>query len=461
MKRAKVTSTIVASLIIISCAVIGIIYNTLASITSAMLFTFVFIIIGIIEESYIGRKVRPFLELKNYDDAIKYLENKLIKTLLLNSAIRFAVTLINLYAFIGENKKARDLLKKHYKLIKNNSDLFYIQMLFMLDEDRIDEAKEYMNKIMNLKADRYFLQKHSTLKIIRMLGSKKFDESLYNETNIPLLKEICLKYKDENEESKEILDKETDFDFDFDQNPKSKLVKPFSIILNSLTIISIFIGLIIITNIIGRFGPVSSMDSQYYTVKYSLIFLLFLPVSFGNIIFGAYFKARSYITTSNIVIGIVISLLLFIFGMMFTFVNHNTSENPEILYNYEELINIDFPDEFRIVTQDNIKTIEKSKDNNYIKNISVLKFTNDIEVENFRNSFDGSNWVEGYRADVFSNLPEKFVFETRNYHYFLTYSVDTGEFNPDDFVIDNTYISIAFNRKLKSLIIYEYIFSTN
>lgn len=80
------------------------------------------------ELSVIERRVKPFFEDGDYSGAIEYLNDAFNSCFFIVNAYSCLVSQVITYMFLGNTNKAKDLLGK-YKTLRNNPNLFYIQMI--------------------------------------------------------------------------------------------------------------------------------------------------------------------------------------------------------------------------------------------------------------------------------------------------------------------------------------------
>lgn len=228
--------------------------------------------------------------------------------------------------------------------------------------------------------------------------------------------------------------------------------KFIKVILNILTCSTLLLGLMVVSFSSSTKTPITSGESLYFGLQSIWKLLLFLPITIGNIAYSIYLKKSKLSYKSSFVLGIVFSSLLLAYGSMHFLSKGLYSEDKSYLYNLEEQINIDFPDNFTIVTEDWSKGKQTSSYDIYLKSISVVRFEDNTDVY-----FD-NNWInniDNHRDDV----PIIFYLETTNYEKFLIYCFDTKEFNPDIFNNNYEYIAIGYDVENNNLLIYEYYFS--
>jgi hypothetical protein len=159
-------------------------------------------------------------------------------------------------------------------------------------------------------------------------------------------------------------------------------------------------------------------------------------------------KSKKYKYESSLVLGMVFSILIFLFGTMST-LSFKFSEDKAYLYALEETINIDLPDDFTIVIEDYTSGIQTSNDNCIIKCESVVR-----PLNNDTTYYEQNYWTEEL-ANV-EMMPSLFVYQTESYEYFLVYCIESKEYNPEVFEENYNYVAIAYDKDKNNLIIYEY-----
>jgi len=415
------------------------------------------IVITVIEFRIISIRTKPYFINENYTGAIEYTNSIIYKCFMILNVYSCVITLVISYMLVGETDKVIYLLEKYEKMRKNRN-LLYIQMIILISENRITEARRYQKRLLNLRFKKYNNQKDTSVQIFEMIESKRFDENIYNTTKYPLLKTICLRYKNDGVDRQENVGSKKLLNIDQIKQPhkSSVAVKLFSALLNILSSLTIFAALIVIGTKIATYDTITSIEGLYYSLKTMWVVWLFLPISLGCLLFGLVFKKRNYQTDSNIVIGVIFSFLLFIFGSMHFLGLKQYSTDTEYLYNIEDTIQVDFPSDITIITQDWTKGEQTSSDNNYYKYTSVVRFYNDTEVLTFENSINDNYWVDVFSEETIDFLPKIFTVETYDYDKFLLYCYESKEYNPETNTSKYNYICIAYSKENKSLIIYEF-----
>lgn len=213
------------------------------------------------------------------------------------------------------------------------------------------------------------------------------------------------------------------------------------------------IGLISIfaISIISGFSsdPVFIDVLSYFVFKRLWMLLLLLPLSIGNILYASYLKKNKEAHEMNMVVGIVCSIIFLSFGALAVFGQSRFSDDKSYLYKLEEKVEIDFPNEFSIVTQDWTGGHQTSSGSTLLSYVSVVKFDEAVECE------FSDKWVDEVQKE---DVPDMFYFETSNYEKFLIYCFDTKEYNPDVFSNKYDYVVIGYDYENNNLLIYEYYF---
>lgn len=383
----------------------------------------------------------------NYQETIEYLKTRVDKNYFTYTNNCCLIYLVLFYMYNDQALEAKKILVSNLK-IKRSPDLMYTRFILAIAEDNDQAIEYYANKVENLMYKRYNLQKENVKKILEMLKTNIVNFEVYENTNFPLLKRICQKINGENVNI-ESLYVETETITIEDYKKCTGLKRAIKIFLNAITCCTLFLALIIVSVNISKFEPFTSFEGLYKILQLIWIFFLFLPISIGNIIYGVYLKSKNYQFKSNIIIGIIFSILLLLYGSMHFLSKSQYSEDKTYLYELEEKIGVDFPNDFEIVTLDWTGGKQTSLDNTLLKFESIVR----INGENIK-YFDTNLWLEEVQSTEM--LPTLFVYETLKYDKFLVYCFDTNEYNPTEFSNQYEYVAIAYNIENNNLIIYEF-----
>lgn len=456
MKRAKITLWITLS-IIFTLFIVSLILDN----QSVFIIPFFIVLIGslilrMVESKFISKKTNQYFEEGNYSNAIECLNNLFKKCFTLFNAYSCVITLVMSYMLEGDTDSAKHLIDK-YKRIRKSKNLLYIQMIILVSENKLEEARQYQNKLLNLSSNKFNSQKKLSLKIFEMIETNKFDETIYNSTKYPLLRDVCLEYKNEQINNIQTIKSERLSIVQVNHNPKNKLiVKLFAIIINILTSLTLFVALTIVAIKSSTYDTISSIDGMYYSLKLLWVFWLFFPLSIGCLVFGIVFKKKQYKTKSNIIIGSIFSVLLFAYGSIHFLGLRQYKTDPEYLNNLGEIIQIDFPNEITIITQDWTIGQQTTSDGNYYKYLSVVRFTNSFEALNFNISMNDTYWIDSFFEETIEFLPMALIYEINNYDKFLLYCYESKEYNPKILDSSYNYVYIAYSKEYRGLIIYEF-----
>ncbi len=228
------------------------------------------------------------------------------------------------------------------------------------------------------------------------------------------------------------------------RKPKDKL-KTISLLLFVLSICTIWGALIGVATLNGI--------NQAMTEN-MWVFFLFLPIPIASIVFGFYLKKKGYKYKKNVIVGIIMATLLFIYGS-FTFIFSNLySHSDEPILNAEQVLNIDIPTHSRINTQDWTQGTQ-SIPRGYIYYTSDI-FFDDAAVEDFeKNLPSDTKWISDIPNDMVGITSYLCDFETSD--YYIIYNKDTKEFNklPSE---SGTYvfINVLYNSESNTMKLVEY-----
>ena len=193
--------------------------------------------------------------------------------------------------------------------------------------------------------------------------------------------------------------------------------KVFSIILFVASLLSIFVALVLV-------AMVSSKNHLF--VENTWLFLLLTPIPIASLILGFILKSKGYKYKKNIIVGIIMTALLCIYGSFsFIFANvYDHSDKPII--RTEQTLRIDIPEHKQISTQDWTKGTQ-SVSRGYIYSTSDIYF-DDLAVEDFEKQLaNDERWLYSVSNDLIGITSP--MNDYGIYDYVLVYNVDTGEYN--------------------------------
>ncbi|HCC35767.1 MAG TPA: hypothetical protein DEQ02_09120 [Ruminococcaceae bacterium] len=164
------------------------------------------------------------------------------------------------------------------------------------------------------------------------------------------------------------------------------------------------------------------------------LFFLPIPIPLSSLILGLIYKRKGYKATKNIVVGIIFTALLTIYGS-FTFIFSGIFfHDYEYVNQIETQINFALPDKGQITTQDWSAGTQTGADTptiNYLYD-SDIRFTDRAEIANFNESINNSElWMTSIKTSLLGEIPPLYsiYFSGTEYRYFLIYNVDLKAYN--------------------------------
>ena len=224
---------------------------------------------------------------------------------------------------------------------------------------------------------------------------------------------------------------------------------------DKLKIISILLFVLSICTILGASIGVAILSGINQAMTENMwVFFLFLPVPIASIVFGFYLKKKGYKYKKNVIVGIIMSALLCIYGS-FTFIFSDIySHSDEPIINAEQMLKIDIPEHSRINTQDWTKGTQ-SVPRGYIYSTSDIYF-DDTAVADFENNLlSDAKWISDIPNDMIGIT--SYFCDIQTGDYYIIYNRDTGEFNklPSE---SGTYvfINVLYNAESNTMKLVEY-----
>ncbi|QNO17889.1 hypothetical protein [Caproicibacterium amylolyticum] len=204
---------------------------------------------------------------------------------------------------------------------------------------------------------------------------------------------------------------------------------------------------------------------------YSWMFFLLLPIPLANLILGVVYKRRGFKTTKNIIVGIIFTILLCIYGS-FTFIFSGTYlHNLSFIDDISSEVHFSLPDRGHITTQkfqENVpnsssvsttsKVVEDSV--NYYS-MSSIEFTDEEQISAFKTAVNGSKfWVTTVTTPLSSIIPMLYSTQSSEFNYFMVYNVNLGTYNTVPSKSGNyRFIYIAYDSSGNKMLIGEYTYN--
>lgn len=251
---------------------------------------------------------------------------------------------------------------------------------------------------------------------------------------------------------KEDLKKDSFFNyFLINSSTKKRIRKPFdkwsffSIVLFIASLLSIWMALALVS--------IVNSDNHMVTENFWLFFLL-TPIPISSIIYGIILKQKGIKFRKNIIIGIIITVILCIYGS-FSFIFsgvYDHSDKPII--RVEQTLDIDLPQHKNINTQD-FTIGSQTTSRGYVYYVSDVYFDNDIANKFEQQIATDEKWLPSVPSNLVGITSP--IVNFTNHDFTLIYNSDTSEFNtlPDD----NgkfRFISLMYNTDKNLMYIVEY-----
>lgn len=156
------------------------------------------------------------------------------------------------------------------------------------------------------------------------------------------------------------------------------------------------------------------------------VFFLFVPIPIVSIIIGSFLKKKGLKYKKNIIAGIIMSILLCIYGSMAFISGDFYDHSEDYVLKVEDYVNIDIPAAKQINTKDwTDSTSSSSREESlyecdiYFDSAQVNEFENQIKTD--------EKWLPVVPNELIGIL--SLWSSHQSYDYTLVYNVDTGEYN--------------------------------
>lgn len=191
-----------------------------------------------------------------------------------------------------------------------------------------------------------------------------------------------------------------------------------SIVLFIASIACIFAALVCFTLVTGT-NTVNATKNMW-------IFFLFLPVSVSSLVYGIVMKRKGYRAVKNIVVGIIISSLLCIYGSFSFLFSGVYSDSSKPITDVERLLSIDIPTHSEINTVNFDGNVTETYPRGHIFSSSTISFDEENVKEFEENLIKDDKWI--------SDIPNQLIGITSTHcdfpaDYYLIYNTQTNEFN--------------------------------
>ncbi|MBP5090937.1 MAG: hypothetical protein J6328_00025 [Bacilli bacterium] len=231
--------------------------------------------------------------------------------------------------------------------------------------------------------------------------------------------------------------------------------KTVKVILIVLTCLSLFFGLMLIAFLDRNNEGIAALDQSYYMVSHSWVFFLLLPISLGCLGYGIFLLIRKFKGVSNIIVGLIFSLLLSVYGS-FTAIfkpQFDTSSKQ-----WDELglrLGIDFSDDLKVVALKSGGVVQRIGPVEMFEYEveSTAVFRRRQSYQAFVDSLD-DRWLKSYPSYT---VPNSFYAQTLvGFDRFLIYSFADSTYFPKEVTSGNSYVCIGLSFEKQGMYMIEY-----
>ena len=227
--------------------------------------------------------------------------------------------------------------------------------------------------------------------------------------------------------------------------PMRRKWHPIGVLLLVASILSLYGGLVCAILVSGGRGdPTRNMWILY----------LFMPVPIASIVMSVFFRKREFQYRANLIVGIIIAALLFIYGSFSILFAGTYTHTDEPIVRAEQLLDIDIPVHEQIDTLEN-GAGSASASGHYTFSTSDIYFSEDAVAEFEEQIRNDSRWLSEIPSELIGIMSS--YADVPVYDYVILYNVDTGEFNslPEE---SGTYrmLNVLYNSESRTMKIVDY-----
>lgn len=223
--------------------------------------------------------------------------------------------------------------------------------------------------------------------------------------------------------------------------------KFLSVLLVILSATSFIVSFALIFMLSGRYPTASASEASYHTARFAWLTFVFMLIPLGSLAFGIGLKIKK-----NLVIGIVFSALLLIYGGLLAVPLTQFSTDAGYLGRLETEVGIAFPKDMTVITQDWTGGKQTSSDEYLLRYDSVARFASPSDAEAF---MDTESWLTD-QASIAEGIPTITAIQTGDCEYFLLYCYETDSFNEAVSEAQYNYIYMALDTEEAVLYITEF-----
>ena len=223
--------------------------------------------------------------------------------------------------------------------------------------------------------------------------------------------------------------------------------KFLSVLLVILSAVSFIVSFALIFMLSGRYPTASASEAMYHTARFAWLAFVFMLIPLGSLAFGVGSKIKK-----NLIIGIVFSALLLIYGGLLAVPLTQFSTDAGYLGRLETEVGIAFPEDMTVITQDWTGGKQTSSDEYLLRYDSVARFASPSDAEAF---MDTESWLTD-KASIAEGIPTITAIQTSDCEYFLLYCYETDSFNEAVSEAQYNYIYMALDTEEAVLYITEF-----
>lgn len=224
-----------------------------------------------------------------------------------------------------------------------------------------------------------------------------------------------------------------------------------SVLLIIFSAASFIVSFALIVMLSGRYPNASASEAMYHTARFAWLTFVFMLIPLGCLAFGIGLKIKK-----NLVIGIVFSALLLIYGGLLSVSLTQYSTDAEYLDGLETEVGIAFPEGMTVITQDWTGGKQTSSDEYLLRYDSVARFASPSDAEAFLEGMDTEAWLTD-KASITEGIPTITAIQTNDCEYFLLYCYETDSFNEAVSGSAYNYVYMAMDAEAGVLYITEFV----
>ena len=233
-----------------------------------------------------------------------------------------------------------------------------------------------------------------------------------------------------------------------DNSKQIKKIKKWKLITSLLTIASIFMGLMVVS-LVHTLGHYANVNEAFVENLYILYF--FIPFPLLSILVGMKAKKIGIRGRGCIILGVIFTFILGIYGSFALLFNASISHNKNHLLEYSNQTGIEIPYDCYFTYVDMSMGSRTEETTLY----AVMTLTNETEIMEFESALSNNPiWQNGinYNYMDFYNLTK-----VSEYEYFALYDCQTNQFVTGDLSVgDHHLICVAYDYEEKVVMIIDY-----